>query len=180
MRKINANEKRLLLIFMGAMVVLGNLVLLRQGLNLSSQYQNELASLREELANDIRLEGQAEYWEARSLWRKQNPLPVFDPGKSDSLFVEKVQQSLTASGLTIQEQQIKDSQRQDGFVATVLFLKVTGNLEGHIRWMAGMQKPGNHLRITKFTLKSSEDASSMTASMELSQFFSPPGLAAAP
>lgn len=165
-----------MMIFVGAILVMGNLVLVRYGLSASAKNQAELTELREQLAACERLKEKSEYWAARDEWRRQNPLPSFDPSKSDSAFVEQVQQGLTAAGLRIEEQQLKDPLRKDGFVAIVLALKVTGELENHVRWMAGVQKPGNHLQIAGFTLKSSSETSAMVATMEISQYFTPPGL----
>ena len=180
MKKISPSEVRLLLIFLGAVLVMGNVLLLRYGLNVSAENRKELETLREQLASYVKLKERSGYWAVRNAWRKENPLPTLDVSKSDSAFVEQVQQSLTSAGLRIEEQQLKDPVRKDGFVAIVLVLKVTGGLENHVRWMAEVQKPGRHLQIANFTLKAANEGSTMVATMELSQYFAPPGLAAAP
>ncbi len=170
MKRINKNEIRLLAIFGGVLLFAGTLLLVRGGLRSAAKDREQVALLKTQYKNYLRLQQKNSYWAAHKEWQRKNPLPVYDSSRSDSDFVERIQRSLTASGLRIEEQQLKGSDRRDVFIATVLTVKITGELENLIRWMAGIQKAGAYLSISKLTLKA--DPSTMVATVELSQFFS--------
>lgn len=175
MRKINKTEVRLLIIFGGSLFLMANLFLIRQGLHLASSDREELALLRTKLERYQAMQAQTGYWATRSEWRKTHPLPIYDPARSDSAFVEQVQQSLTGAGLRIEEQQLKPPTREGTLVVIALGLKITGELENLIRWMAESQKAGQYTGISELTLKTTKDASAMVATLELSRLFVPPG-----
>ncbi|HEY5792117.1 MAG TPA: GspMb/PilO family protein [Chthoniobacterales bacterium] len=175
MRKISKNEIRLLLILGGAVALMANVLLLRHGIGIVMRDRDEIAALRTQYASYLHVLDQASDWKARGEWRKQHPLPIYDASKSDSDFVERVQRSLTASGLHIQEQQLKESVKKDAFVAISLNLKITGELENLVRWMTSLQKAGSYSEIRNFTLKAADDPSTMVATMDLFQFFAPSG-----
>ncbi len=170
-RSLNKNEIRLLIVFCGAVLIAGSVLLIRSGFGSAAKNREEIALLSTRYQNYLRLQQQASYWEVRKEWIHKHPLPVYDTSRSDSDFVERIQKSLTAMGLRIEEQQIKGSGRKDSFVTAILVVKITGDLEPFVRWVVATQKAGNYLSISKLNLKA--DSAAMVATVELSQFFCP-------
>lgn len=168
MRKLNKSEIRLLIVFSAVVLLAGSVLLIKSGIESAKKNREELSLLRNRYQNYLQLQQQASYWEARKEWLNSHPLPVYDTSRSESDFVERIQKSLTATGLKIEEQQLKGSLRKGSFVTTVLVVKITGNLELFIRWMVETQKPANYLSISTLSLKA--DSSAMVATVELSQF----------
>lgn len=173
MKKLNKREKLLAGFFAGAIFVMANVFMVRHGLALAAQDREEIARLQAQHTSYEVLRKEGPYWLQRKQWADVTPPPVYDPSTSDSQFVEKVQASLHQANLRIEEQQLKPQERKEGYVQIHLALKVTGDFEHFVRWLAKTQQAGNYTDITNFTLKAVNDTSTVVANMEVSQIFTP-------
>jgi hypothetical protein len=174
MRKLTSLERRLLLALGTAAILLLNLVVIRW---ISAQVRESRAAIEtvnRETAEYQLLASERPYWEARQAWLESNQ-PVSHSGPAtDSAFAEKMQSEMRKFNLTIETQQLGQSENLGDWIATPLDLTVRGNLESLVRWLQSTQAPGKFIAVRSFNLRQSEDGTSMVLRIRLQQLFLKP------
>ena len=91
--------------------------------------------------------------------------------ETDSRFAEKMQQSVIQFGLSIESQQLHESENQGDMLMVSLDLTIKGKLEPIVRWMHEVQQPGKYFVIRTFTLKRFDEGANMSARMNVRGLF---------
>lgn len=180
MRKPTANERRLMLIFGAAIFVFLNLLVLRWYSGAWQKLADEVRQLDGTLGEFRALLEERPHWEARRQWVLAHPPELHAGRESDSRFAEAIQRTLTESGLTIDSQQLRESERAGTLVTTTLELSVKGRMEPLIRWLNLVQQPGSYFAVENFTLKCLDDGTTMTGHVRIRKIFRTGEVAANP
>lgn len=179
MRTPSASERRLLLIFGATIAVFLNVLAIKW---YGNQAQKMAASVRlleaEQTEHRLLLE-EAPHWQARHQWLLAHPPEVYAGRESDSRFTEGIQHRLTETGLVIDSQQLRESERAGTLVTTSLELTVHGGFEPLVRWLNDVQQPGNHFAVENLTLKRRDDGT-MTARLQIRKIFRSGNIASRP
>jgi len=171
MRKPTASERRLLAIFGIVIFLLANLVVVKWYSGQRKQLAARVTELEQTAVEYRSLLAERPHWEARKAWMTGHPLEPHEGAEANSRFAEEIQRSLTASGLSIDAQQLKESEQEGSLVQAQLEFSVKGRLEQVIRWLCQVQQPGNHLVVQAFTLRRLDEGDVMMARIRLGKIF---------
>lgn len=180
MRALNPNERKLVVIFGSALFLILNIVLAKWFIAQTHGVQSRIAELQSTEQGYQVVFSDKSRWEARKSWIQSIPMLSHDGPGTDSQFAEKMQQSITQFGLSIESQQLHESENQGDIVTVSLDLTIKGKLEPIVRWMHEVQQPGKYFVIRAFTLKRFDEGANMSARMNVCGLFHRGNLPSAP
>jgi hypothetical protein len=173
LRKLTKSERRLLVIFGLAVFVMANFYgvsyLLDTQAGLSQQL-NELAGTAK--TNRIWLR-EKQFWLTRKQWIDHQQPRVAAGQVPQSELLQAMTASAQANQLVIQEQSFAESKSTPSYQSVSVKLKLSGNLENVVKWLADLQQPEKFQAIVSFTLKSEEQPPKVNLELEVARWYSP-------
>lgn len=171
MRKLASNEKVLFLALCGAVFLALNLLSLKVFLNISEGVQSNIATMRTKFS-----EGQASIAMAEALipatsWIKQHPLPIWNDDQASSELLKNERSQAEQNGLKIIEENLLPPHTTPDADSVSVQTKLSGPLEGLVKFLFALQNPTAWRAINKFTMKSDNEPSKVVVDLEIKQFF---------
>jgi Tfp pilus assembly protein PilO len=173
LRRLTKNEKRLLTLFGLAIFVMANFY----GISYLLDRESELAQQVDELkatakTNQIWLK-EKQFWLTRKQWIDRQQPRVGSGQVPQSELLQSVIASAQANQLVIQEQSFAESKNTPNYQSVGVKLKLSGNLENVVKWLAELQQPEKFQAITNFSLKSEEQPPKVSLELEVARWYSP-------
>lgn len=171
MRGLTSNERTLAFLLGGLMVFVLIVFGLKWCLGESRRLNSEIARLeviRKSLEEMIQ---EKPYWVARQEWIQEHPAEPYRVADSESRFVEEVQKGMNDGGLSIEKQELHESEKEDSLVETIVDVDGRGSLEKIVRWLQGIQQPGRYVAIKSLTLKQVDESAAMLARVRLAKVY---------
>ncbi|MGH8048378.1 MAG: hypothetical protein ACREKL_14135 [Chthoniobacterales bacterium] len=180
MRPLNRNE-RMLATLLGAVAFLViNFAGMKWVANRTTMTRAEITQLKTEAEAARNLLKQRPYWLVRQDWVAAHPPAAYDDKTSRAQFVQDVTEGMKKQSLTIEAQQPLETERDGRLAITGIELTVTGKLESIVRWLYSLQQPGNYQFVRSFTLRQSDEGTTMQAVVRLGKVFRSGDLASYP
>jgi hypothetical protein len=173
LRKLTKSEKRLLTLFGFALFVTANFY----GISYLLDTENELNQHVDELkatakTNQIWLK-EKQFWLMRKQWIDRQQPRVGSGQVPQSELLQSVIASAQANQLVIQEQSFAESKNTPNYQSVGVKLKLSGNLENVVKWLAELQQPEKFQAVTNFSLKSEEQPPKVSLELEVARWYSP-------
>jgi hypothetical protein len=173
LRKLTKSERRLLVIFGLAVFLTANFYGVSYLLDTQgalSQQLNELTGTAK--TNQIWLR-EKQFWLTRKQWIEHQQPRVSAGQVPQSELLQAVTASAQANQLVIQEQSFAESKNTPNYQSVSIKLKLSGNLENVVKWLADLQQPEKFQAIVSFSLKSEEQPPKVNLELEVARWYSP-------
>lgn len=167
MRPLTKAEKFLSGIFALAalvVVVIFGSSFVRKELDGAKRREIDLKTQLEELNTWV---GEATLWNERAEWMAENQPPIWDEETSESGLVEQLQKSLGDAGIEINSQRLLATSDLAGYREIGIDLTLKGRTEAVIRWLHGLQQPGEFVAIRQMSIKSDPDKVNLRVDISL-------------
>jgi hypothetical protein len=173
LRRLTKGERRLLVIFGLAVFVMANFYGVSYLLDTQSalnQQLNELAGTAK--TNQIWLR-EKQFWLTRKQWIDHQQPKVGSGQVPQSELLQAVTASAQANKLIIQEQSFAESKSTPSYQSVSVKLKLSGDLENVVKWLADLQQPEKFQAVVSFSLKSEEQPPKVNLELEVARWYSP-------
>ena len=170
MKKLQAREKKLL-VLLGSAVLLGvHLILLQLGFRFDRAQRAQYLELTAQLEESRMWLQEKETWETRAAWLEKHLAPL--PAEAPEGALQKFSQTTaTQANLVIEGQNLR-AQRPGTQVVTVANrMQLKGNLDQIIRWLGAVYDPGKGVAVTELNLRLGPEPPKMSVQVEVAQFF---------
>jgi hypothetical protein len=117
--------------------------------------------------------------ELSPLSRNLPPAPAMDEKTSGSNLIQSVRSAAESAGLTIIEESLPGQPEGSTDPVAVLRAKMNGPFSGMVRFLYDIQQPGQWRSMEMLTLKAEASPQNVLAEMEIRQYYSLSGPAAA-
>jgi hypothetical protein len=173
LRRLTKNERRLLTLFGLAIFVMANFYGISYLLDTESELTQQLDELKATAkTNQIWLK-EKQFWLTRKQWIEHQQPRVGSGQVPQSELLQSVIASAQANQLVIQEQSFAESKNTPNYQAVGVKLKLSGNLENVVKWLAELQQPEKFQAVTNFSLKSEEQPPKVSLELEVARWYSP-------
>jgi hypothetical protein len=173
LRKLTKSERRLLIMFGLAVFVMANFYGISYLLDTESELNQRLGELEGTAkTNQIWLR-EKQFWLTRKQWIEHQQPRVNASEVPQSELLQAMTASAQANQLVIQEQSFAESRNTPNYQSVAVRLKLSGNLENVVKWLAELQQPEKFQAVTSFTLKSEEQPPKVNLELEVARWYSP-------
>jgi hypothetical protein len=173
LRRLTKSEKRLLIIFGLAVFVMANFYGLSYLLDTESEVTRQLSELKANAkTNQIWLR-EKQFWLTRKQWIERQQPRVGAGQVPQSELLQAMTASAQANQLVIQEQSFAELKNTPNYQSVAVKLKLSGNLENVVKWLAEIQQPEKFQAVTNFSLKSEEQPPKVSLELEVARWYSP-------
>jgi hypothetical protein len=173
LRRLTKSEKRLLILFGLAVFVMANFYGLSYLLDRESEVTRQLSELEANAkTNQIWLR-EKQFWLARKQWIERQQPRVRAGQVPQSELLQAMTASAQANQLVIQEQSFAELKSTPSYQSVAVKLKLSGNLENVVKWLAEIQQPEKFQAVTNFSLKSEEQPPKVSLELEVARWYSP-------
>jgi hypothetical protein len=170
---LTKSEKRLLIIFGLAVFVMANFYGLSYLLDTESEVTRQLSELEANAkTNQIWLR-EKQFWLTRKQWIERQQPRVSAGQVPQSELLQAMTASAQANQLVIQEQSFAELKNTPNYQSVAVKLKLSGNLENVVKWLAEIQQPEKFQAVTNFSLKSEEQPPKVSLELEVARWYSP-------
>jgi len=174
MRPLTASEKFLLGLCVAVLALVGMVHAVRDFRARQTVATHQISELGPQLMAAEAAAADAPFWETRQAWLDSVMPAVHDPGKDHSQFLEELQTSARARGLTTGAPVLlkpESAKHAQDFSVT---LEVTGPDGAVSRWLAELQSP-EKLRIIKYLLLAPQSVQPprMSGTVTIAKLFKP-------
>jgi hypothetical protein len=114
-----------------------------------------------------------QFWLARKQWIDRQQPRVGAGQVPQSELLQTLTASAQANQLVIQEQSFAELKNTANYQSVAVKLKLSGNLQNVIKWLAELQQPEKFQAITNFSLKSEEQPPKVNLELEVARWYSP-------
>lgn len=167
MRTLTRNEKVLGGLFLALAVGLVLLVLASTARRWVQQGQTARRELQARIAEAQQWLDEEPLWRARADWLRANPLPPWHAEESEAELIQNLQASLAREGITINSQRLLTASEQPGQNTIGAELSLKGTTTQIVRWLHGIQQPGEFLTIRQINLRADADKTNLRADVSL-------------
>lgn len=168
MRNLASNERRLLVVFLAAVFIAGNLFVVRFWLDKRRETARNIASDRAKLSEYTSLSSAAELIGPASEWIALNPPPVLSSDEANTKLLGEVRSSAESAGLTIVEESLMPVEEGS---AAVLQTKVGGPFAGFAAFLFGLQSPVAWRAIDRIAIRSDKEPPNVIAEIVVRQYY---------
>jgi hypothetical protein len=173
LRRLTKSEKRLSILFGLAVFAMASFY----GISYLLDTENNLARQLSELeatgkTNQIWLR-EKQFWLTRKQWIDRQQPRVVTGKVPQSELLQAVTASAQANQLVIQEQSFAELKNTANYQSVAVKLKLSGNLENVVKWLAELQQPEKFQAVTNFSLKSEEQPPKVNLELEVARWYSP-------
>jgi hypothetical protein len=173
LRKLSKNERRLLFMFGLALFVMANFYGISYLVDTESALNQRLGELEATAkTNQIWLR-EKQFWLTRKQWIDHQQPRVNASQVPQSELLQALTASAQANQLVIQEQSFAELKNTANYESVAVKLKLAGDLENVVKWLAELQQPEKFQAITNFSLKSEEQPPKVNLELEVARWYSP-------
>jgi hypothetical protein len=163
----------LLVIFGLAVFVMANFYGLSFLLDTESEVTRQLSEVQANAkTNQIWLR-EKQFWLTRKQWIERQQPRVAAGQVPQSELLQAMTASAQANQLVIQEQSFAELKNTPSYQSVAVKLKLSGNLENVVKWLAEIQQPEKFQAVTNFSLKSEEPPPKVSLELEVARWYSP-------
>lgn len=173
MRKWSKGEKRLSIILVIAIFLMGTFYLVSYLLDIESGLALKIQGLEAKANSDQVWLREKQFWLDRKKWIDQKQPRAATGTVPQSELLQSLTTSAQNHKLTIQEQSFADAKSTPNYQAVAVRLKLTGTLEDVVRWLVEVQQPEKFQAVTNFSLKSQEKPPAVDLELEVARWYSP-------
>lgn len=173
MRKWSKGEKRLSIILVIAIFLMGTFYLVSYLLDIESGLALKIQGLEANANSDQVWLREKQFWLDRKKWIDQKQPRAATGTVPQSELLQSLTTSAQNHKLTIQEQSFADAKSTPNYQAVAVRLKLTGTLEDVVRWLVEVQQPEKFQAVTNFSLKSQEKPPAVDLELEVARWYSP-------
>lgn len=173
MRPLTKSEKKLLIIFLTAIFLIGNLFGMSFLFHKQESLQARLLTLQNGQREAKSWLAEKETWRKREAWLKNKQPKLQSPGEASAALLESLQTSARSQSITILEQSFAESDPQPAYQEIVVNLKVSGALESLTRWLVELQQPAYFQALPAFSMKSDTDPSRVVCELTVARWYAP-------
>ncbi len=170
MRKLTGSEVRLVQLLGLVLVVIAVLFVV-------VFYQRNVEALKTRITNLENSKVEADFWlSEKPFWDERRnwlvgKMPILpEDGSATSKFLEDIQQSASAAGVTIESPSLLEPVGGNGIEEHLLRMKANGTLEQFTRWLAAIQRPEKFQAISALNLKSGEPPT-VICELQISRYY---------
>lgn len=164
-------EQVLLVLFLGALLVAGGVLVGSAGLNRLGAKEKTLRQKETRIAELQEWLGEKDAWMAKGAWMEAHPLPLYEGQQTEAAFVQEIQGSLARHGVAIMEQRIQESAAGREVVEAGIDLVLQSSLEQLVRWLHDIRKAESYRAIRQIRIKSDPQGSTVRAEVSLVRFY---------
>lgn len=168
MRNLASNERRLLVVFLAAVFVAGNLFVVRFWLDKRRETVRSMVADKSKLAEYTSLSSAADLIGQASQWIASNPPPEFSADEANTRLLGEVRSAAEAAGLTIVEETLMPA---DGSGTAALQTKVSGPFAGLAAFLFGLQSPDAWRSIDRIAIRSDKEPQNVVAEIVVKQHY---------
>lgn len=173
LRRLTKSEKRLLTIFGLALFAMANFYGVSYLLDTEGALTQQLSELQAtEKTSQIWLR-EKQFWLARKQWIDRQQPRVASGQVPQSELLQALTASAQANQLVIQEQSFAELKNTANYQSVAVKLKLSGNLENVVKWLADLQQPEKFQAVTNLSLKSEEQPPKVNLELEVARWYSP-------
>ena len=178
-RTLNNREKQLLMICLGALVLVGTMILANVFLQKRSRLAAQIAALQNQRKENEVWLGDRPFWEKRKAWLNAN-MPTTDSlGRSQGQLLEELQNAALDRGIKITQQTPLDAVTTADYREISVNLRLYGDQGAILQWMATMQSPDKFqaVKALEFELdtRSKEKTPQAQCNLTVARWFKPEG-----
>lgn len=173
LRRLTKSESRLLIIFGLALFVMANFYGISYLLDTENELTQQIGELEATVkTNQIWLR-EKQFWLTRKQWIDRQQPRVGTGQVPQSELLQALIASAQANQLVIQEQSFAELKNTANYQSVAVKLKLSGNLENVVKWLAELQQPEKFQAVTNFSLKSEEQPPKVNLELEVARWYSP-------
>ena len=171
------SEKRLLILFLSMLAVVGGMILSRKLLSWQRSTAMQEQALVAERADTAALLAEAAGWKERGDWLAQHQPVTKDVQSADSELLETLLVKAQAAGISVVTKQFQEQVKNEYFQQCGVTLTVKGDLSNVFRWIYSVQSPADfrvvpYLKITP----DKEDAAKVNCAVQFWRWYQPPSV----
>lgn len=169
------SEKRLLVLFLGLLAVVGGLILSQKLQSWQRSIATQEAALAAERTESAALLAEAPDWKQRGEWLAQHQPVTKDIQGADSELLDTLLGKAQTAGITVVNKQFQEQVKNEYYQQCGVTLTVKGDLENVFRWIYSVLAPGDfrvvpYLKVTP----DKEDASKVVCAVQFWRWYQPP------
>lgn len=173
MRPLNANEQRLLALFLGAMFIIATLVGFSFFKKLNASSARQLADLKNQKFEASFWIDEHDLWLQRRVWLDEKQPVQPSGGAANSALLEYLQKSAAARNITILDQSLPEPTDSPYFREVSVKLRVNGKLDSLTPWLAEIQAPDLFQAITSFNIRSDKEPPAVICDLQIARWYAP-------
>jgi hypothetical protein len=173
LRRLTKSEKRLSILFGLAIFAMASFYGISYLLDTEANLARQLSELEATgKTNQIWLR-EKQFWLTRKQWIDRRQPRVVSGQVPQSDLLQALIASAQANQLVIQEQSFAELKNTATYYSVAVKLKLSGNLENVVKWLAELQQPEKFQAVTSFSLKSEEQPPKVNLELEVARWYSP-------
>jgi len=170
-RKLTQSESRLLIIFLGTIILIFNMVGVSFLLRKQEEIRIKLVNLKNEQRESNGWLAEMDLWQQRKDWMDARQPKLQNAGEADATLLETLHTSARKQNITIVEQGFGEPNSQPFYQEINVKLKISGSLESIIRWLVELQQPANFQAIPTLSMKSDSDPSKIICELTVARWY---------
>ena len=173
LRRLTKSERRLLIIFGLALFVMANFYVISYLLDTESELTQQLSEVTATAKTDQIWLREKQFWLARKRWIDRQQPRVGSGQVPQSELLQALTASAQANQLAIQEQSFAELKNTANYQSVAVKLRLSGNLENVVKWLAELQQPEKFQAVTNLSLKSEEQPPKVNLELEVARWYTP-------
>jgi hypothetical protein len=173
LRKLTKSEKRLSVLLMIAVFVMGNFYGLGYLLDLQSTISQKVSDLQGQVHGDEIWLKEKDLWLERKRWIDAAQPRIRPNQVPQSELLESLTTSAKANQLEIQEESFGENKSTPNYKSVAVRFKLGGALQNVIKWLVQIQQPELFQAITSFSLKSANEPPTVSLELEVARWYAP-------
>ncbi len=174
MRPLTPKEKRLLILFLALVFIVGNLIGLPWLSDQQKKLGRQLIDLRSQQEVATSWLGEKDLWTERKAWLDAHQPKLTSSGDASSDFLKLLQDTARQNKIKIVDQKLLEPEKHPGYEAISVRMTVNGNMEAIARWLSAIQQPDKFHAVLKFNLKREGEGDNMRCDLDLARWYAPP------
>ena len=170
-RKLTQSESRLLVMFLGTIILIVNLIGVSFLLRKQGEMRLKLVNLKNEQRESNSWLAEMDLWQQRKDWMDAKQPRLQNAGEADATLLEALQTSARKQNITIMEQGFGEPNSQPFYQEINVKLKISGSLESITRWLVELQQPVNFQAIPTLSMKSDSDPSKLICELTVARWY---------
>lgn len=176
-RSLNSREKRLLVLCLATLVVVGNALAIREFMTRQKAAASTLSTLREQTnSNRIWMNDRALY-EKRLVWLEKSMPYTASAGKAQGQLLEDLRNSALDVGLKVESENPLDAVALDHANEVSVSLRLRGDQDTMLRWLLTLQSPEKFTAVKSIDLeldsRSKEKTPQAVCNLTAARWFNP-------
>lgn len=173
MRRINRNEKRLLIVLAIVLVAITEILGVRWLLGMRRGLQARRLRLEGEVMTAGAWMSDKDVWMERGKWLDATQPRLVSVEKANAELLETLQKTARAQKLSILEQSFAEAAARPHCREVAVRLTVSGSLEAISRWLVEVQQPGRFQAVTFFSMKCDSEPSQLKCAIQIARWYAP-------